>query len=237
MPDGLPDAATGAVPINLGDHLVMADPSGALWWPAEGTLTVADLHLEKGSAFAERGQLLPPYDTRSTLDRLARLLGHYAPARVVCLGDSFHDRGAEGRMSAQDCRRLAGLTAGCDWVWVTGNHDPAPPAGVGGRPAGEIDIAGVTLRHCAVAHETGCEISGHFHPKARVDTKSRRISRACFVEDGRRLILPAFGAYTGGLNVLDPAIRVLLGGLYRVHLVGRARIYSFPSAGGALIEG
>lgn len=234
----MPDASiAAAAAVVLGDHRLTADPSGALWWPAQETLVVADLHLEKGSAFAERGQLLPPYDTRATLDRLARALDRYAPARVICLGDSFHDGGAEGRMATTDRDRLAALAAGCDWVWVTGNHDPMPPAGLGGRSVTEIEIAGIALRHCAAARRPRAEISGHFHPKARVDTKSRRISRACFVEDGRRLILPAFGTYTGGLNVLDPVIRMLLGTSYRVHLVGRGRVYSFPSAGGALVDG
>lgn len=230
------DPSGGAV-FDLGGHRLVADPLAALWWPVEATLVVADLHLEKGSAFAARGQLLPPYDTRSTLARLALAIERHRPARVVCLGDSFHDVGAEGRMSDPDRARLALMTAACDWVWVTGNHDPAPPAEVGGKVVDEIVLAGIALRHCADPAEAGAEMSGHYHPKARVDAKSRRIGRACFVEDGRRLILPAFGAYAGGLNVLDPAVRGLLGTSFRVHLLGRDRVYSFSSAGGALVAG
>lgn len=235
MPDGLATSSAGTVAFDLDGHELVADPAGVLWWPAEATLVVADLHFEKGSAFAERGQLLPPYDTRATLERLATVLDRYAPARVICLGDSFHDGRAGGRMAAADRQRLATLAGARDWVWVTGNHDPLPPVGLGGEVVEEFMLAGLVLRHCAVATETGAEISGHFHPKARVDTKSRRVVRPCFVEDGRRLILPAFGAYTGGLSILDPAVQALFASPFRAHLLGRDRIYSFPSDGGQLV--
>lgn len=235
MPDG-PTETLAADAIRLGDAILSPDPSGALWWADRSTLIVADLHFEKGSAFAAAGQLIPPYDTRATLERLAVVVDRFRPARVVCLGDSFHDTAAEHRMSPADAARIAGLTAKCEWVWIVGNHDPTPPEDIGGRSVAELELDGVILRHCADQEESRPEISGHFHPKARVETKSRNISRACFVEDGRRLILPAFGAYTGGLNVLDPAIRELLGPAFKVHLIGRDRIYRFPSHGGGLIE-
>ena len=192
------------------------------------TLFVSDLHLEKGSHFAARGQLLPPYDTRETLARLAPIFRRYAPAQVVFLGDSFHDRRAAGRMEAGDVARLRDLTGRVsDWLWVTGNHDPEPPEGFGGRILDELALGPLTFRHEAVPGAVG-ELSGHLHPVAAVLVPGRRVRERCFASDGIKLILPAFGAYAGGLNVLDPAVSGLLAERFEVHLLARGKVHRFP---------
>ncbi len=218
-----------AVPIALCGATLAADPSGALLWPAERALVVADLHLEKGSAFAARGRLLPPYDTRATLERLAALVERLRPERVLCLGDSFHDRDAAERMEAGDVARLHALTGRADWLWITGNHDPDLPAGLGGRVAAELTLGPLTFRHEAVPGAVG-ELSGHLHPVAALRLPGRRVRERCFAGDGTRLILPAFGAFAGGLNVLDPAVSGLLGPRFEVHLLARDRVHRFPCA-------
>lgn len=221
--------------IPLSSASFQADLHGALLWPAEETLVVADLHLEKGSSFAgrARAQFLPPYDTRATIERLEHLLGRHAPRRVICLGDSVHDSGAEGRIDSADSARIRAMTSSCDWIWIAGNHDPEPPIGWGGTVLREVAIGDVVFRHQAQTEtlddDIG-EISGHFHPVASVATRSARISARCFVGDGRRLVLPAFGAYTGGLNVLDPAIAKLFDLAFNVVMLGRRRLFAFPSA-------
>ncbi|WP_372398569.1 ligase-associated DNA damage response endonuclease PdeM [Azospirillum sp. HJ39] len=209
---------------------LLADASGALLWPANGVLAVADLHLEKGSAFAARGRMLPPYDTRATLERLAALIARERPARVLCLGDSFHDRRAAERMDPADVERLRGLTAAvADWVWISGNHDPEPPQGLGGRAAAELSIGPLTFRHEAKPGAVG-ELSGHLHPAAALALGGRRVRDRCFVHDGSRLILPAFGSFTGGLNVLDRAFDGLLAPGFEVLMTVRSRVYRFPCA-------
>ena len=205
-------------------------PSGALFIPTLSTLVVADLHLEKGAAFARRGATLPPYDSRATLDRLAGVIGQTGPARVVCLGDSFHDRDGPGRMAPADRKALQDLTAGPEGVWVAGNHDPAPAESLGGTVVTEVRLDGLVLRHEAVVGFSMPEVSGHFHPKASVTANGRRVSGRCFVADGRRLILPAFGAYAGGLDVFDPALSALLAPAFQVHLIGRRRVHTVTSA-------
>lgn len=208
---------------------VLADRSGALFWPDRRTLMVADLHLEKGSAFASKGQLLPPYDTAETLAALDEAAARHGAERVVCLGDSFHDGDAATRVSEADGRAIRRLTGRYDWIWICGNHDPAPPAGWGGRVEHELILGGLVLRHEAKAGvKASGEVSGHFHPKAAVRVRTRRLTSRCFVTDGRRLILPAFGAYTGGLNVLDPAVAGLFPRGFEVHLLGREGIFAFP---------
>ncbi len=204
---------------------------GALFWPARKTLVVADLHLEKGSSYAAGGQLLPPYDTAATLAGLETAVARHRPERVICLGDSFHDAGAAERLSGRDGETIRRLTATCEWIWICGNHDPAPPENWGGRVAPELTLGPLLFRHEPEPQRAVAgEVCGHFHPKAAVRVRSKRLSGRCFVTDGRRLILPAFGAYTGGLNVLDPAIAGLLQRRFQVRLLGRQRIFAFPRA-------
>ncbi|BBK33076.1 putative phosphoesterase [Stella humosa] len=216
-----------AAPVELNGASLLLDPSGALFWREHGLLAVADLHLEKGSAFARRGTLLPPYDTQATLDELTRAVRRWQPRMVLCLGDSFHDTGGPGRLGAGDRGRLAALTRGRDWVWVAGNHDPVIPEDVGGRVVPEVALGRIIFRHEAVPGTRG-EVSGHFHPKASVATRARRISGRCFVSDGERMVLPAFGAYAGGLDVLDPAIATLMRRRFVAFLLGRNQLFAFP---------
>ena len=218
---------TAPPPIRLSGIDLVPDPSGALFWPAEGVLAVADLHLEKGSGFAARGRMLPPYDTRATLDRLAEAIARLRPRTVLALGDSFHDRRAAGRMAEADRARLRALTAAVSWVWITGNHDPEPPEGLGGREAPEVRLGPLVFRHEAVPGDVG-EVSGHLHPAAAVLVPGRRVRERCFASDGAKLILPAFGAFAGGLNVLDPAISGLLRGDFVVHMMRAGKLLPFP---------
>jgi len=209
---------------------LIAEPSGALYWPDRETLVAADLHLEKGSSFARRGQLLPPYDSRTTLSRLADAIRLRRPRRLICLGDSFHDADAAARLGAEERETIRRLVAAVGaWIWIAGNHDPAPPEDLGGAVAtDQLTDGPLVFRHEALDQPAAGEISGHYHPKAAVTQRGRRISARCFVEDGRRAILPSFGAYTGGLNVLDPAISRLYADGFRAHLLGPRKVYSFP---------
>ncbi len=217
------------VAVSVAGARMLADPSGALLWPEAGVLAVADLHLEKGSALAARGgALVPPYDTRATLERLAALVRTHRPRMVVCLGDSFHDGEAEQRLDRTDCARLARLVESSDWIWIAGNHDPSPPAAMGGRVMGELRLGPLCFRHeAATDGMISGEVSGHYHPKARVRLRARRVSARCFVTDGRRVILPSFGAYTGGLDVRDDAIESLFPRGYQVVVTVRGRAYAF----------
>ena len=202
---------------------LLADLSGVLVWPDRSMLVVADLHLEKGSYFAAGGAPLPPYDTRATLDRLGRAIDRYRPRRVVCLGDSFHDREAGARLDPADAVTIASLQRRRDWVWIVGNHDPEIPSVLGGDRVDAVMLDGLVFRHEAEDGASG-EISGHYHPKARVHRRRRILRRPCFALADQRLILPAFGAYTGGLDVADPALRRLLGTRFTAMLLGRKRI-------------
>jgi len=217
---------TGVLTVN--GVALQADLSGALIWPARRLAVVADLHFEKATAFAARGQFLPPYDTAATLDRLEAVIARHGVVRVICLGDSFHDDEAAGRLDPAQAGRLRALTAWLDWTWIAGNHDPAPPVELGGRVAAEVTEGALTFRHEAEPTAAGGEVSGHFHPKAAVAVRGKRITTPCFVTDGRRLILPAFGAFTGGLSVLDPAIAGLFPRGFRVTLLGRNGLFGFP---------
>lgn len=212
-----------------GQNLTL-DPSGAVFVERLRTLVVADMHLEKGSARAHRGALLPPYDTRQTLQQLGLALETYKPACVVCLGDTFHDAGAGGRVDSADADLMRVMTEGRTWLWVVGNHDPDPPQSFGGRVVHELEVGGLMLRHEAYRGPVTGEISGHYHPKATVRTRARTLSRRCFVCDGWRMILPAFGAYTGGLNVLDRAMTPLWRRPPDVYVIGSERIYPVPHA-------
>jgi DNA ligase-associated metallophosphoesterase len=210
---------------------LVADPAGALYWPDERLLAVADLHLEKGSSFAVRGVLLPPYDTTAALARLAKLIERYSPALVVALGDSFHDGGGPARMPQVARAALSALQRGRDWLWLAGNHDPDPPRGLGGSVAEELAIGALTFRHEPSPQAIDGEISGHLHPMARVAQRGRGIARRCFAADGKRLVMPAFGAYAGGLNIRDRTFVTLFGALsFTAHLLGAGRLYAIPAA-------
>ena len=189
--------------IDVAGVAFVADLSGTLFWEEESLLVFSDLHLEKGSSFASRGVLLPPYDTVATLGRLASVIARYDPRTVIALGDSFHDRDAHERLSAPDREALSSLQARRDWIWISGNHDPALPSDLGGIVASEVAIGKIAFRH----EPTGAagEIAGHLHPKARVATRGRSMERRCFASDGERAVMPAFGAYTGGLSIRDEA--------------------------------
>lgn len=186
---------------------LIARPDGSLYWPDGATLFVADLHFGKGDALARRGLPLPPFDTRATLEKLDRAVRDSAAAAVIALGDSFHDMAASRTLDQADRDRLAALTARVDWGWLLGNHDPEPPVGVGGRVVRDGPHGPFFLRHEATdAPWTGLELSGHFHPKTRVPTAHRRVPKPCFAAGPGRIVLPAFGAFTGGLDIADPAI-------------------------------
>lgn len=178
---------------------------GALFWPRENALLVADLHLEKASFFAQRGQMLPPYDSRETLGRIAGALRETGARRVFCLGDNFHDSAGTERLEDHAAGMLAALTRATDWVWITGNHD-SDAVMTGGTPAEELEVSGLILRHRTKRGETVPELSGHWHPKLTLSARGRHIARPCAVASETRLILPAFGALTGGMNAADPAI-------------------------------
>jgi hypothetical protein len=208
-----------------------ADCLGALYWPGEGLLVVADLHLEKGSSFARRGTLLPPYDTTETLARLARAIARHAPRIVIALGDNFHDGGGPARLSAQDRASLAALQRGRDWIWIAGNHDPEPASGIGGTFAAMVNVGALTFRHEPSRNAPAGEIAGHLHPVARIAQRGRAVSRRCFATDGKALVMPAFGAYTGGLNVRDRAFAAVFGARkFTAHMLGEGRLYAFAAA-------
>jgi DNA ligase-associated metallophosphoesterase len=201
---------------------------GALYWPEHGLLAVADLHLEKGSSFAARGMLLPPYDTATTLARLARVIARYAPRLVVALGDSFHDGGGPARLSREDRESLRALQRGRDWIWLTGNHDPEPVANVGGTFHADLTLGALHFRHLPTG--AAGEIAGHLHPVARIAHRGRAVSRRCFAADKTRLVMPAFGAYTGGLNIRDAAFADVFDTLaFTAHMLGEDRLYAFAA--------
>jgi len=211
-----------ALDFECAGETLQALPQGALWWPARRLLAVADLHLEKGSSYAVAARkLLPRHDTRQTLAALANLIDALQPATVVCLGDSFHDRAAVERLASDDRAEIERLTGRTRFVWIAGNHDPAPPPAGWGEVAEEIDEAPLVFRHEAQFGPVTGEVSGHFHPVAALTVRGRGFRRRCFLTDGHRLILPAFGAYAGGLNALDPAIAQLFPDDYDALLVGR----------------
>jgi DNA ligase-associated metallophosphoesterase len=214
--------------IALAGTSFVADPAGALYWPEHGLLAIADLHLEKGSSFAARGQLLPPYDTAVTLARLTQLVVHYAPRVVVALGDSFHDDGGPGRLSGVDREAISVLQRGREWIWITGNHDPEPAGGIGGAFHAELQIGALTFRHLPSGAQG--EVCGHLHPSARISHRGRSVRRRCFAADAQRIVMPAFGAYTGGLNVREACFADLFGTLaFTAHMLGEDRLYAFPA--------
>ena len=203
----------------------------ALFWPRHGALIVADLHLEKASWYAAQGQPLPPYDSHDTLDRLAALAAETGARAVWCLGDSFHDRHAAERVAPAVAARLIGQAASTKLLWIAGNHDGLSGGAWGGQVADELYIDGIVLRHQSLGTETRPEISGHFHPKLRLNIRGRPVSRPCFASDEQRLILPAFGSLTGGLAVGDPVIAANFDGPYDAMLVVAGRRLCFPCPG------
>lgn len=217
----------GGLQITLAGTGVLLRGSGALWLETERTLVVADLHFEKGSSYAARfGQMLPPYDTRETLDRLDREIAALSPARLIFLGDSFHDGQGESRLSGEDADRLRDLAQGRDLVWAVGNHDEDGPQDLPGVIIDEASMLGLVLRHePRNGHQPG-EVAGHMHPAARVSSGRGSVRRRCFVTDGSRLILPAFGAFAGGLNVLDGAFAGLFESPILAAALGKDRIHA-----------
>jgi DNA ligase-associated metallophosphoesterase len=231
--------------ITVAGNDLHADPAGALYWAQESLLVVADLHLEKGSSYATRGVLLPPYDTAATLARLSRLLARYAPHTVIALGDSFHDGGGTRRIADSDRAVLGLLQRGRDWIWIAGNHDPEPATGVGGISAPRLAIGTLTFCHepnainapitkgANTAHDAIAlcgEVAGHLHPVARVSTRGHTVSRRCFAADAQRIVMPAFGTYAGGLNVRDRAFANVFGSLaFTAHMLGDGRLYTIAA--------
>ena len=224
-PAGQPHPKAAPVRINGAD--LWTDPSGALWWPQHGLLAVADLHLEKGSCYATRGRLLPPYDTAATLARLIEVIRRTRPQTVVCLGDSFHDVDGPDRLPPRDADRLGALVADTRWVWIAGNHDPALSPKLGGEVRSDVAVGPLTFRHMPTVGAPG-EVAGHLHPKLRVALRTRTLSGRCFVSDGKQMILPAFGAFAGGLDAGDAAIRRIVAGSATAHLLLRNRVVPVP---------
>jgi uncharacterized protein len=215
--------------VTVAGMTLLADLSGALVWEEQRLLVVADLHLEKGSSFAARGVLLPPYDTAATVGRLAAVMARHDPRMVIALGDSFHDRAAHERLSKADRRAVTALQARRDWIWISGNHDPALPADVGGMVTSEVAIGPIIFRH----EPTGAvgEIAGHLHPKARVAARGRAMERRCFACDGERAVLPAFGAYAGGLSIRDAAFARIFASLdFMAHVLGDVRLHTISAS-------
>jgi DNA ligase-associated metallophosphoesterase len=219
-------AACGSLRTLVARAEVALRPSGALWLEAEGALVVADLHLEKGSSYASRGQMLPPYDTRETLDRLEAEVSASAPRILVFLGDTFHDRKSEGRLDPADAARLAALARGRRLIWVVGNHDADGPQALPGERADQLELGGLTLRHEPGAGPQPGEACGHLHPAAKVRSARGAVRRRCFATDGERIVLPAFGAYAGGLNLRDRAFADLFARPPLAGALGRGRVHA-----------
>jgi uncharacterized protein len=218
------------VPLSFAGETFFATADGALFWPAQQALLVADLHLEKASWFARFGQFLPPYDSHATLMTLARAVEENRATRLYCLGDSFHDRFGCDRLPADARSLLTELTSKLDWTWIVGNHDPGFADHCGGRIEDEVEIAGIVLRHEAVRDDTRPELSGHFHPKLRLQLKGRRVSRRCFVVSRSKMILPAFGSLTGGLDAHHPEIMRSVGDDAAALVPVSDRLLRFPLA-------
>jgi DNA ligase-associated metallophosphoesterase len=217
--------------IAIAGERAVCDPRGVLYFPELSLLAVSDLHLEKGSSLARRGALIPPYDTAATLARLQVVIANYAPRIVVSLGDSFHDGEGAARLHSDFRDRLEALMAGRDWFWIAGNHDPDAPADLPGETVRELAIGSLVFRHEPSKGQVEGEVAGHLHPCARIVQRGRSVRRRCFAGDGGRMVMPAFGAYTGSLNVLDRAYA----GLFRreslmAYMMGRDRIFALPGS-------
>ena len=218
------------VPFSFAGETFRATPAGALYWPAREALLLADLHLEKASWFARLGQFLPPYDSHATLTALAQEAERTGARRIYCLGDSFHDRFGCDRLPADARALLTSLTDRLDWTWIVGNHDPGFADHCGGRIEEEVESGGIVLRHEALPSEPRPEISGHFHPKLRLHLKGRSVSRRCFVVSATKVIMPAFGALTGGLDAHHPEILRSVGDNAAALVPISDRLLRFPLA-------
>lgn len=208
-----------------GEHLIL-DCSACVFWPDEKTLMVADIHMEKGSSFASKGTFLPPYDTGESLIRLGAALNAWKPKRVISLGDSFHDDTGASRLSDSYVEMLESLMRGREWIWIGGNHDPSPPAGLGGLHSTELCAGPFVFRHQPVSGIATGEIAGHLHPSARIKRRGKSVRRNCFAGDGERLIVPAFGAYTGGLSLKHEAFEGLFDwNKLKAWMIGRETIF------------
>ncbi len=221
--------------ITVNGETLLLDASGAAFSSVHRALIFADLHFEKGSAYARGAQFLPPYDTRATLLRMARAVARHNPAVIVALGDSFHDRGAAGRLGPEERATLAAMARAAHFVWIAGNHDPEPPAWLGGEIAEHYRLGGLVLRHEPQPCAEAGEVAGHLHPCASVAKWGRSVRRRCFVSDGTRLVLPSFGAYTGGLPVADAAIASLFAGPFHAYMLGSDRVYAIAQRMRAMV--
>jgi len=220
----------GMVPFSFCGIELCALAEGGLFHPRSRSLLLADLHLEKASSYALRGQMLPPYDSIETLHRVAALVGRTGACALYCLGDSFHDRGGAGRLPDEALGLLGYLTAKTRWTWIVGNHDRTIADPLGGDIVNMAELDGMTLRHEADPHETGPEISGHYHPKYRIRLRGRRVSRPCFVAGRTKLILPSFGVLTGGMDAADPLILRTVGSDARALIAVQEKLLGFPLA-------
>jgi DNA ligase-associated metallophosphoesterase len=228
MPCVLTDAAIGDLLIDVNGERVLLDACGAAYLPAHATLIFADLHFEKGSSYARGRQFLPPYDTQATLLRMTRAIARHRPAQIIALGDSFHDPDAADRLGEAERELLASMGKTAHFIWIAGNHDPHPPAWLGGEVTDGHRLGGLTLRHEPLSIFHAGEVAGHLHPCASVAKWGRSVRRRCFVSDGLRILLPSFGAYTGGLDVGDTAISSLFAGPFHAYMLGNTRVYAIP---------
>jgi DNA ligase-associated metallophosphoesterase len=214
----------GSFPFRVNGADLEAHPAGVLWWPARRVLAVADMHLEKGSSYAHAGVFLPPYDSIATVKRLQDVVEALSPVRIIAMGDSFHDTDAEARLDPAAAALLLAQAKGREWIWLRGNHDPTPSAGLGGEVVSQWVEGPLVFRHEPTAQSPG-EVAGHLHPKLRVNARGRSIAARCFVTDGRQLILPAFGELTGGLSARDRDVRRVFGKPLLALLVGPTKVH------------
>lgn len=229
-------SSSHAIEIEIAGERIVCDQRGVMFIPSLRLLTVSDLHLEKGSSLARRGVFMPPYDSGATLLRLQSVIASYDPKTVISLGDSFHDGEGAARLPDTYRDHLGTLMSGRDWIWIAGNHDPHAPSDLPGDTAGEIAVGSLQFRHEPSSQNGYGEIAGHLHPGARIVRRGRSVRRACFAADGERLIMPAFGSFTGTLNVLDEAYAGLFSmASFKAYMIGRDRLY--PVSGKALCPG
>lgn len=218
-------AVQSAMPVSFAGQTLLLDPSGALFWPQKNLLLVSDLHLEKASFLAGFGSAIPHYDSRDTLQRLRTVITHYAPERVVCLGDSFHDRKAISRLSEEDAQELAALVQSCaEWHWILGNHDPVLDAGLPGISSAQMTLEDILLSHEPEPSQHR-QIIGHYHPKVSMKLGGSRVSGRCFLISDALLVMPAFGSFTGGLECSDSAIASLSPTPFERYLLYKGKVW------------